>query len=363
MSQVHEAILDLALTIDMHPLCFGLVPECSGQVALPVGVSMKYTLVDNIRAWTDEEKVRANAEKTRTLSPGQTGWIYPLMKQLEIRYDGQEQIRVVVIEHRCLKKVLTDNPYALSNVIVVMTAGYPSSATREFLHMLSLDRKLRDSPFLYFADHDLQGFQIFQTLKYGGYKSADANEVMVCSRLEFAGPSKEDLENSPKAYLDHWEAQYTSDHPHMAPADVEVARAKFLKDKSEKIQSKLQKATKKDRELEKALKGSGCLALEPAISKEVDLIFAGAAKFRLADLAQVNMRYVRMFLAAKLNAMSVVTTAEASPQVEAPARRSATAERYKALGSQLRSSPQAPLYPEVPVAEDEALELLDIDAS
>lgn len=49
--------------------------------------------------------------------------------------------------------------------------------------MLAKDPVLSDVPFLYLSDHDFQGVQIFQVLKYGAVASAYASDILVCSRL------------------------------------------------------------------------------------------------------------------------------------------------------------------------------------
>ena len=45
---------DLALTIDVHPLCFGVVPENKGQLSLPAGVAIDGTVIENIICWNKE---------------------------------------------------------------------------------------------------------------------------------------------------------------------------------------------------------------------------------------------------------------------------------------------------------------------
>ena len=65
--------------------------------------------------------------------------------------------------------------------------------------MLAKDRALSIVPFLYISDHDFQGVQIFQVLKYGAVASAYASDILVCSRLIWAGPSKEEFCQSPEA--------------------------------------------------------------------------------------------------------------------------------------------------------------------
>ena len=67
---------------------------------------------------------------------------------------------VIVVEHRNVNTLLGKS-VNFKDAIVILTAGYPSTATVEFLHLLSKDRELEDVPFLFISDHDFQAVHIF----------------------------------------------------------------------------------------------------------------------------------------------------------------------------------------------------------
>lgn len=46
-------------------------------------------------------------------------------------------------------------------------------------------------PFLYYSDHEIQGFHIYTVLKSGGRATAWASDIMTCQTLEYAGPRKQ----------------------------------------------------------------------------------------------------------------------------------------------------------------------------
>ena len=228
--------------------------------------------------------------------------------------------------------------------------------------MLAQDPALSDVPFLYLSDHDFQGVQIFQVLKYGAVASAYASDILVCSRLIWTGPSKGELRQSPMAYREMYMAQYRSDF--VRKSDEEVVRAAdvWQEKMSNKIEAKLVKNTRKDREIVKAFERLGWLEHEPDLRDEVKLMLEAPSKFRLADLAQVNVRYLRVFLHQKVQVFcaaqttAIATAAKVQPVVVL----SPTGERYKALPSQVSS---IPVEPSSEIDEKEAMLLLTEDLS
>ena len=72
------------------------------------------------------------------------------------------------------------------------TSGYPTLATREFLHLLS-ETLPAIVHFLYYTDYDIHGCHIFTILKYGCKATAWASDMMVCPRLVWAGPKRQDF--------------------------------------------------------------------------------------------------------------------------------------------------------------------------
>ena len=221
--------------------------------------------------------------------------------------------------------------------------------------MLAKDPVLSDVPFLYISDHDFQGVQIFQVFKYGAVASAYASDILVCSRLIWAGPSKEELCQSPEAYREMYMAQYRSDFRRKSDEEVEKAVGTWQRQMSDKLEKKLVKATKKDREIVRAIERFGWLEHEPKLRDEVQRMLQAPSKFRLADLSQVNVRYLRMFIQSKVEVFSPALTTAVAVKVQPPVLRSPIGERYKALPSQVSSMP---VEPESEIDEKEAMALL-----
>ena len=82
----------------------------------------------------------------------------------------------------------------------LQTGGYPSLNLREFLNLLSKHPLIQDVPFYFFSDHDVFGSEIYCVLKYGSKATAWASPTLICSRLEWAGPTTAALEASVKIH-------------------------------------------------------------------------------------------------------------------------------------------------------------------
>ncbi|KAI4220387.1 MAG: hypothetical protein L6R36_007660 [Xanthoria steineri] len=98
---------------------------------------------------------------------------------------------VVVVEHRNLATAMMWLQEGFDDVIV-MTQGFPTLATREFIQTLWRSLPLA-TPFLFYIDLDWQGAQVFTMIKYGYLRSAWASDIMVCPVLEWAGPTRQEL--------------------------------------------------------------------------------------------------------------------------------------------------------------------------
>lgn len=181
--------------------------------------------------------------------------------------------------------------------------------------MLSEDSLLANVPFLYFSDHGFEGIQIFQVLKYGAVASAWASRIQVCSQLTWAGPSKDELLQSPEAYGDSFSAQYIEDNPHKSAEEASAALATWKEEMEVKIKKKLVAATKANVGLSKSFERLGWLQHEPGLSNEIQAMFDAPSKFRMVDLMTVSTRYVRMFLAQKV-ATSITTSTASQVQVQ-----------------------------------------------
>ena len=228
--------------------------------------------------------------------------------------------------------------------------------------MLAQDPVLSDVPFLYLSDHDFQGVQMFQVLKYGAVASAYASDILVCSRLIWTGPSKGELRQSPMAYREMYMAQYRSDFKRKSDQEVVKAADAWQEKMSNKIEKKLVKTTKKDREMVKAFERLGWLEREPDLRDEVKLMLEAPSKFRLADLSQVNVRYLRTFVQQKVQVFTAAqtTAVAAAVKVQPVVLRSPIGELYKALPSQVSSMP---VEPSSEIDEKEAMLLLTEELS
>ncbi|KAL8973191.1 MAG: hypothetical protein Q9197_002454 [Variospora fuerteventurae] len=297
---VKRTTLDLALTIGTHPAALGIVYEESGKVHLPQKVTVETLRVTNVFAFNNRDKSAAPQDgcTTTKLSPGEHAIprsVVKLRVNVSLAF-GAVLSAVIVVEHRNLEGMITNHQFAMQDVMVVMTAGYPSGATKEFLHLLCNDPALQSIPFLYFADHDMQGFSIFQRLKYGSRNSAWASASMVCPQLQYVGPTKEDL-------LDQvWDAGNA-----------------WARKKEHKAKSKFNGKTSKDNEMYTAFKNIGWTEYEPLAKREIEKIMGSSKavslvtilaagclftndsqKFRLADLTVADPRYLRQYFQSKL---------------------------------------------------------------
>ena len=137
--------------------------------------------------------------------------------------------------------------------------------------MLSNHPRLQQVPFLCFVDHDMGGYSIFQTLKYGSKNQVWGSQNMVCPRLEYAGPTRQDLRDSVRMYRPQWVDQYRINHPSDTDAQVAERAARWAKSMRTKIGGKFSKHTAKDSEKFRSFEKLGWLELEPAVKREVNL--------------------------------------------------------------------------------------------
>lgn len=76
--------------------------------------------------------------------------IPPLIASLWVTVKVERSTKaVLVVEHKNVKDIFTkQDSFTAENAVVIITTGYPSTATKEFLHLLSLEVVLKDVPFL-----------------------------------------------------------------------------------------------------------------------------------------------------------------------------------------------------------------------
>lgn len=138
--------------------------------------------------------------------------------------------------------------------------------------MLSQQVALKDTPFLFISDHDVEGFQIYLGLKYGSRSSAWASKIQTVPQLRWAGPSLADLTESSILFRPEWEAQYSSDHPEATIPELKDAADKWQKNRKIQLGSKLIAASQKDRQIIRGFKRYGYLENEPEVAAELELM-------------------------------------------------------------------------------------------
>lgn len=297
-AQARNALHELALTIGVHEWTLGVIPQSSGDVFLPKRMNIKCVQITDILGYHRGDQPDPSFEKIVTLTQAMEHRIKPLIKSL--KFEGRVPTAVIVVEHRNLKKGVRCLGENQEEIVLIMTGGYPSTATREFLHMLAKDKRLARAPFLYFGDHDFQGVDIYKVLKTGSAQQAESNRTMVCPRLQWVGPTRQDLIDSPKKGLESQRKQYKAGHPRASDKDVDTALQRWKADKAQKVQRKFQAATTTDRRLMKSFEKSGWLTAEPEMAAELEEMLAKNSKFRLADMTEVNPDYLSVFIDAKV---------------------------------------------------------------
>ena len=126
MAQTRRILYDLALTIEVHPIALGVIPESNGQVTLPELVGIEATIVEDIIRYHQEDTKEGEFTQKRVFQPNQTADIPPLLRNLKVvgkGTKGKGKLRaVVVVEHRNLKMVLTHHDFANSKIILIMVS-------------------------------------------------------------------------------------------------------------------------------------------------------------------------------------------------------------------------------------------------
>ncbi|KAL8761380.1 MAG: hypothetical protein Q9184_002495 [Pyrenodesmia sp. 2 TL-2023] len=301
---VKKNTLDLALTIGTHPAAFGVRHEESGKVHIPQGTTIETTTVVDFFKFNDRDRAKAPIDgcTNSIMTPGQNN-IPCSVVELHLKFESLKYVinAIIVVEHPNLAEMITNRRQGFPDVLVLMTAGYPSGLTKEFLHLLYNDARLKDKPFLYFADHDMQAISIFQTLKYGSKNSAWVSASMVCPGLRYVGPTKQDLLDLVKVYRAGYEQDWKRTHPDASPEEVRDVVSVWERSKEHKVKTKFKPKTPKDQEMYTAFRNSGLLEHEELVKREVELIMGGyKGKFRLADLTVVDNRYLRQYFQTKL---------------------------------------------------------------
>ncbi|KAL8944145.1 MAG: hypothetical protein Q9216_000650 [Gyalolechia sp. 2 TL-2023] len=182
-----------AVTLEIHPLCLGINLDSTGVIVVPDGLRIEVRTRPSL---LHREIVQ------KTLCHGR----HPIptnVQSINLSFRVQKYIRAVVVtEHRNINTELDGFSEHTRDVIIVMTAGYPCLATREFLRLLVDCTKIPHSKFLWVSDHDPHGFQVYTTLKFGSASMAWIAPSTCVPKLEFFGPTESQIQQ----VWDHQEA-------------------------------------------------------------------------------------------------------------------------------------------------------------
>lgn len=114
---------------------------------------------------------------------------------------------------------------------------------REFLHLLYAVRP--GVPFVFYADHDVAGFHIYLTLKYGSRKSAWAAPSMTCPTLQWGGPSKEQVFQHVRHYAyNQYTAIIRQKNPQWSTEKLTCTANDWLADRVPRLEKEMKKPLK-----------------------------------------------------------------------------------------------------------------------
>jgi DNA topoisomerase VI subunit A len=192
LAKIKTTIETLALSLNIHPYLFGISTQESGTVLVPRGLNIEVRYVSQVFDWADSGN-DVDGTAWATLSGGRCHKI-PFMA-LEIKRLSKAKLSaVIVVEHISIIDDTSAYGLYFERVLLVATSGYPSRPTLEFLHLLSEASHLRHVPILYFGDHDPHGLHQYLKMKYGSFSSAWCARILVCRRLEWVGPTRQQFQ-------------------------------------------------------------------------------------------------------------------------------------------------------------------------
>ncbi|KAL9028600.1 MAG: hypothetical protein Q9196_003060 [Gyalolechia fulgens] len=225
-----------ALTLEVHPLCLGIKIDSTGVILVPTGRKIEYKTCPNLLT---KQVTKETLQEGRSTIPCN-------VVSLKLKGPPTPVRAVVVTEHRNLNTSLTGFANHARDVIIIMTAGYPCLATREFLRLLAENKSLENAQFLWLSDHDPHGFQVYTTLKFGSASMAWVGPSTCIPRLEFFGPTRSQVEE----VLDQTEAQKGEDikarHPSLSDTEVASKAKDVMKSTRNKFAQKCRNGLNKN---------------------------------------------------------------------------------------------------------------------
>lgn len=278
-SNFKDMVFNIAVTAELHPWSLGVEPEADGQVYLNPTTTIKLWIVDNLFKFAAKIQSGGFQNALGSIKPkaiSNTEPIPPRIMQLKVTKGLSALRAVVVVEHRNISLAVHWVEENLENVMIIIvgllslhvlqqsltclkTQGYPSIAAREFMSLLYLELRQLPIKWIYYSDHDMQGAQIFTVLKFGALASAYSSQHLTCPKLEWGGPTVEEL-------MAHHEAYFEGDSQNAN------ARTDHMKNIKAQI---VGQPTRADHSLLKGMRSSGVLNEEPVLASELELLIKG----------------------------------------------------------------------------------------
>ncbi|KAL8927258.1 MAG: hypothetical protein Q9208_002434 [Pyrenodesmia sp. 3 TL-2023] len=273
--QLRNLINDIAITCRLHPTSLGVDPAEDGKVFIGRRLAVQVQRIPNVFV-----------QESITTAILTNGCAIP-SRVLRVRATKANVRAVVVVEHKNVGTALGWVEKNFADVLIVMTQGFPTWATREFLHTLC--ETWQRTRFLCYTDHDFQGINIFTTLKYGCIRTAWASDIMSCRRLEWAGPSADELINFHRSRIfGSWRDERAKEKPSLSEDALQQMADKKWKAVQDKLNVSLKKkSTMKEKDLYKNyFKRMGFLDREPELLAELEDMCEHGSKFGLSALSE-----------------------------------------------------------------------------
>ena len=254
-------------------------------------------MVENIYAYLEERTTKKMSlrQKDRSDIPG-------LLAAILVR--AKFGVRAVVfVEHRNIGTTLEWTVASLKGCIVIMTSGFPTQGTREFVHLLSKVPDVEHKPFLFFSDHDLSGFKIFSILRNGCKKSAWGSAIMVCPQLQWVGPTIADLFHNLREVASRRMTEQQILHPQWSATRLEVDKQDFITRHAKELSDNLTTAGK-DKGTCNGMVKMGLVDGEQnrMLRNEGGALVSGKRKaFRLSALSSAGYHGMEAFIFRKLD--------------------------------------------------------------
>ncbi|KAL8945388.1 MAG: hypothetical protein Q9211_000097 [Gyalolechia sp. 1 TL-2023] len=248
---------------------------------------------------------------------------------------------VVVTEHRNLNTSLTGFANHSRDIIVIMTAGYPCLATREFLRLLAENESLEDTQFLWLSDHDPHGFQVYTTLKFGSASMAWVGPSTCVPRLEFFGPTRSQVEE----VLDQSEAQKGEDikarHPSLSDTEVASKAKDVMKSTRNKFAQNCRNGLNKN-DLSILTNVRAFSKIDKKLGVEVENMFHNKCeKFAMSELDKISSAAALTFILQAVDSYVTVGPAQ-SVNAEGKKTRAAVAQSLQLPPARQLASPVSP---------------------